>query len=114
MSDSIEILAKGDEETLGGEGATNVRVLSRNYRQRVDLIAYHDGVGPSGQYAAILLTMNGTRLGNPEDRNFDNYYLELRRTLILEPGTAGAFRADFTNTGATTTLKGLIVTVKHV
>lgn len=114
MADSIETLGKGDEETVGGEGTTTVKVGARNYRQRIDVIAYHNGVGPGGQHAAILLTMNGVRLGNPEDRNFDNYYLDLRRTLILEAGASASFQADFTNSGATTTLRDLIATIRHI
>ena len=122
MSNAIEVLGVGEEVTKGGEGARNIPVPAQDYPQRIDLIAYHMGrtgrnaeTDSRGPYASILLSMNGIRLGNPEDNNFENYYLELRRTIILERGTSASFKAEFTNSGgATTTLKGLIATVKHI
>jgi len=114
MSDEVKALAVGEEETRGGEGTTDIVVPARNHRQRVDLIAYHNGFGGGGSTAGLLLSMDGTRLGNPEDRNFENYYLELRRTVILERDKSASFRAAFTNSGATTTIRGLIATIRHV
>lgn len=107
-------MANTQEIILGGDGKDKVEIPPCPFRLWVDLIAYHDGIGPGGQYALLALYQGEgqIRLGQAEDRNFDHYYLEVRKAVLLDANSAASFGIEWDNKGAKTTRHGLIATAR--
>jgi hypothetical protein len=79
-------------------------------RRRLVVCAYHRGTRAGGSpKASLTLEMDGMLLGAAEDSGFDNYFLTLRRIVLLDVGTTASFVIRWTNNAATTTGHGIHV-----
>jgi hypothetical protein len=108
---SVDRIPQGDDDfidLLGDE--VDVRVIGP-YREgrRLDIHAYHDGVGPAGRDAFLALEVNGQVLGTHEDHSFNSYKLTVDKRIALDPGATAFLLIRYTNNTATTTRHGIHV-----
>ncbi|WP_066525396.1 hypothetical protein [Erythrobacter sp. CCH5-A1] len=108
MAHELERLAAGQSHIFGGQEIDIIKVGPIHFDVDVEVTATFAGKKTGGgQSARLELWIDGAKIVERSDANFDTYSLVASAKIVMASGSSIAIRSARSNTSATTTGQSL-------